>query len=344
MASTINYGNLTNYVDQLSQPIISRAVLEANTAKYVSIISGIKYATQINILDINPYTVQANNVANQGFTQSGVTIMSAITATVCPLKVQQNFVLEGAGSLESIWYGQLMRAGSYQENAPQFEEAFMKQTSKYVSQVADSAFWMGGYVPSGANAHSADTAGNTGFLSGCLGVLNQVYNTSASGSVTTISYSGAPTAANIFNIIEVMISNMDSDMLGLEDMSIWCAPNYVDLYKRALMNAGNGAGNFHYFTQGSDTTSNLNITIPGRSNITLRGTPGLGQVKNAGVTGNGYQGFILSSDANLAFLCDGESDGDKSVLWFSNDFDALRCTTKFKAGGISKITSQVIVY
>ncbi len=335
----ISYSTLQSYVDQLSQPLISQAVLEAQTAKYIDVIQGVKYAEQINILDINPFVVQANNVANQGFFDSGTTIISGITAVACPLKIQNSFVLEGIGGLEQIWYGQLMRAGSYQENAPQFEEAFMKQLQAYTSQAVDYTLWLGGYVPSGANAHSADTAGNSGYLAGCSGILTQIFNGSASGSVTTVTYSGAPTQATIFGIVEAIVGAIPSNMLMLPNISIWGQPKYIDMYKRALMYGLNSAGNFNFFVQGSEATSDLNIMVPGRSNIHLRGTPGL-----AGASGNGFQGFVCSNDNNLALITDLMNDYERTIIWFSNDFDQLRATTKFKAGGIAKITTQVIVY
>lgn len=335
----INYSNLQTYVDQLSQPIISKAVLEAQTAKFIDVITGVKYSEQINIMDINPYIVMPNGVGTNGFTDSGTTILSAITAVACPLKINNSFILEGTGSLEQYWYGQLMRAGSYQENAPEFQNAFMELLAKYTSQATDYVLWLGGYVPSGANAHSGDTAGNTGYLGGCLGILNQIFNTAVSAQTVTVAYSGAPTQATIFNIVDNIVAAIPDNMLMLPNISIWCKPSYIDMYKRALMTQGNGSGNFHYFTQGSDATSDLNITVPGRSNVTLRGTPGL-----AGPSGNGYQGFICSNDDNLALITDLENDFEKTVIWFSNDYDQLRATTKFKAGGISKLAQQVIKY
>lgn len=336
----INYGNLSVYVDQLSQPIISRAVIESQTAKYIDVITGVKYAEQINILDINPFVVMPNNAANNGFTDTGTTILSAVTAIACPLKINNSFILEGANSLEQIWYGQLMKAGSGQESAPSFEEAFMNQLAKYASLAVDYTLWLGGYVPSGANAHSGDTAGNTGYLAGCNGILTQLYNTSASGSVKTVTYSGTPTQANIYTIIETMIANLPDDMLQLNNISIWCKPSYIDMYKRALFALNNNTGNYWIDpASSSDATSTLNITIPGRSNIVLRGTPGL-----AGQSGNGYQGFVMSNDNNLALITDLQNDYERTKVWFSNDFEQLRASTFFKAGGIAKITSQVIVY
>lgn len=332
----INYSTLSSYVDQLSQPLISQAVLEAQTAKYIDVITGVKYAEQINILDINPFAVMVNNQTNQGFIDSGTTIISAITAVACPLKIQNSFVLEGIGGLEQIWYGQLMKAGSYQESAPAFEEAFMKQLQAYTSQAVDYVTWLGSYTPApSSNAHSADTAGNSGYLASCQGILYQLKNTSASGNCVNVTYSGAPTVATIYDIVEAVVGSIPSNMLMLPNISIWCKPSYIDMYKRALI-ANN---NFHYFTQGSDATSDLNITIPGRSNITLRGTPGL-----AGASGNGYQGFVAAADNNLALVTDLMNDYERTTVWFSNDFDQLRATTKFKAGGIAKITNQVILY
>ncbi len=353
----LNLAALTSYVDQLSQPIISKAVLESNTAKYIDVFQGVKYSDAINILDINPYAIQANNVANQGFNDSGTTTMTQINVVACPLKIQNSFVLEGTGGLEQIWYGMLMKKGSYQESAPQFEEAFMNQLAKYTSQAVDVTLWMGSYNPLVSilgtgwttattptlGAHSADTAGNTGvFLPGCQGLLYNILNvTGATNSgATIVTYSGAPTSANIYGIIESIVGALPSNMLGLENISIWCQPSYVDMYKRALI-ANN---NFHYFVQGSEATSNLNITIPGRSNITLRGTIGLAGSAAGSTGGNGYQGFICTNDDNLVMATDNMNDYEGTKIWFSNDYDQLRATTKFKVGGQIKFPSQIVVY
>ncbi len=343
----LNLTQLTQYVDQTSQGLISKAVLEANTVKYIDVWTGIKYAEAVNILDINPYIVQQNNAANAGFTDSGTTVLYQVNAVACPLKIQNQFVVEGVNGLEQYWYGMLMKSGSYAESAPQFEEAFMSLLQKYTSQATDYVVWLGGYnpasivYPSLLTAHSgetsyASTTGTYGYLGGCQGILDNLLTVvPANGSATTVTYSGAPNISNIYNIIDTMVSNLPNNMLGLENISIWCQPAYVDIYKRALI-ANN---NFHYFTQGSDTTSDLNIKVPGRSNITLRGTIGL-----AGPTGTGYQGFVATNDDNLVFITDLMNDYEGTQIWYSNDFDQLRATTKFKAGGQVKFPFQVVVY
>ncbi len=344
---------LKQYVDELSQPIISKAILEANTAKYIDIFQGVKYAEAIQILDNNPFSVIANNTANMGFTDSGTTTMTEIAAVACPLKINKSFQLVGTGGLEMVWYGQLMKAGANQEDAPKFEEAFLSLLAKQTSQAVDFVTWLGSYNPlaityaatSGSTGvtnsfqHSADTAGNTGYLSTCQGILYNLLNVAASSGSTIVTYSGAPTVSTVYAIIEAIVGAIPSNMLGLQNISIWCQPAYVDMYKRALI-ANN---NFHYFVQGSEATSDLNIQIPGRSNIHLRGTIGL-----AGASGNGYQGFITSNDDNLVLITDLLNDYEKAIVWWSDDFEQLRTTVKFKAGGQVKLgqqpATQVIIY
>lgn len=343
MALSIASG-LPNYVDQLSQPIISRAVLEAVTVKQGRLITGIKYAEQINILELNPYTVQNNTVANAGFNDSGTTILSAVTLTVCPLKIENQFFLE---TLENIWYGQLMKKGSYLETAPSFESAFMSQLAKATSQYTDYALWNGSYVPSGANSHSGDTAGNTGVVAACTGLLNVLFNTSASASTTIVSYSGAPTSVTIGTIINSIVSSIPDNMLMEESISIWCKPSYIDMYKIYLQSLNNGGGNYHFDpkVQGSDKTGDLAVNIPYRSNVVLRGTPGLnGWNGNAAASGNGYQGFICTNDENLLIGVDLENDYEGTDVWFSLDYAQLRARTKFKIGGQVALASQVVIY
>lgn len=340
--AVITPSTLINYVDQISQPLISRAILEAQTVKIGRLITGIKYAEQINILELNPFNMQINNLANAGFNDTGTTIVSAVTLVVCPLKSDNQFFLE---TLENIWMGQLLKAGSYLENAPIFEEQFAMQLGKAVSQFTDLALWTGGYIPGGANSHSADTAGNTGVIGSCQGILYNLYNTSASGNTTVVSYSGVPTQGTIYGIVNAMVAAIPDNMLMLPNLSIWCKPSYVNMYKQALINLGNGTGNFHFFVQGADQTSDLNIRIPGNENVVLRGTPALaGWAGNASASGNGYQGFVLTNDENLLIGVDLENDSESLDIWYSLDFQMLRTRVKLKIGGQIALATQAIVY
>lgn len=345
----INLNQLTTYVDQLGQStLVSKAVLEAQTMKYIDLFTGIKFTETVNIFDQNPFIVQANNASNNGFTDSGTSVFTQVNVTVCPLKLQNSFILEGNGSIEQYYLGMWMRKGSNQEDFPTLEEAFVNQVLKYVSQATDSALWGGSYNPTNIqyaslSGHSTDTAGtgttgNNGFLGGCQGLLYNILNNTGNSGATVVAYSGAPTVNTIGNIINAMVAAIPVNMLMLENISIWCQPAYVDMYRQYLINQNN----YHYFVQDSDSTGDLSITIPGRRNVTLRGTPGLSFLSAGG--GNGYQGFILSNDDNLVAGTDMVHDFEQLKFWFSDDFDQLRVVAKWKIAGQIKFPQQVVIY
>jgi len=345
----INVNALAAYVDQLSQPIISKAILESNTLKYVDIIQGVKNSDSFNIMDLNPFTVQLNNASSNGFTDSGTTLMTQVFLQVCDLKLNNSFILEGNGSLEQTYLGMLQRIGSYQDDFPTFEDAFMGLVSKYVSQATDYAVWLGSYNPyaiqytgtsnTGQTGHLSDTAGtgttgNWQYLAGCQGLLYNILNQTSMSGATVVPYSGAPTVATIYNIIDLITGAIPNNMLMEKNISIWCQPQYIDMYRRALINL-----NLFHYAPDSFTTGDLNLTVIGRNNVTLRGTIGL-----AGPSGSGYQGFICTNDDNIAVGVDLLNDYEKTHVWKSYDFDQLRATTKWKIASTVKFPSQVIVY
>lgn len=355
----LNINALTLYVDQIQQELVSKAVLESQTMKHISLFTGIKYSESVNILDQNPFIVQTNNASSNGFTDSGTTLFTQVNVQVCPLKMQNSFILEGNGSIEQYYLGMWMKKGSSQEDFPSMEEAFVNQVLKYISQATDSALWIGSYNPLNLqytaqtngvaysayslSGHSQDSAGtgttgNYGFLSGCNGLLYNILNNTANSGATAIVYSGAPTVGNIGVILNSMVSAIPANMLMLENISIWAQPGYVDMYRQYLINQNN----YHYFVQDSDSTGDLNITIPGRRNVTLRGTPGLANLSAGG--GNGYQGFILTNDDNLVAGTDMTHDFETIKFWYSDDYDQLRCVCKWKIGGQVKFPVQVVVY
>jgi hypothetical protein len=345
----INIAGLSTYVDQVSNPLISKAILESNTMKFIDVFQDIKYSQSINVIDLNPFTVQANSLANNGFNDSGTIVLNQINIESCPLKIQSSYILEGSGSIEQTYLGMLMKSGSQETEFPSFEEAFMELQMKHTSQAVDYALWLGSYNPysiqysatsnTGQTGHLSDspgtgTTGTYGYLGGCQGLLYNILNNTSNSGATTLAYSGAPTIGTIYTILDQMTGLIPNNMLMESNISIWCQPAYVDMYRRALINL-----NLFHYQPDSFETGDLNLTIIGRNNVTLRGTIGL-----AGPTGNGYQGFILSNDQNLVAGVDNLSDYNKTQLWYSWDFQQLRSSTSFKIGGQVKFPVQVVVY
>jgi hypothetical protein len=347
---------LTNYVDELSNAIISKALLMGNTLKFCDIKTGIKQAQTIPVLDVLPFTIQLNNLANAGFNDQGTIPNTEIKLTVCDVKVNMGVYLTGSHGLETKWFGMKMRPGSYQTQFNEFSEAFVSQLMKYVNQSADQQLWLGGYLPtqitipnlnggiagSGqtgtswtTSVHSGDTYYSTttalNYLSACTGVLQSLLNVSNSGTTgSTTIVSSAITVNNIYSIVDLMCNSIPSNMLSVDDgISIWGDPKYIEQYKSALLNKNL----FNYPVEGSLQTGDLHIQLPNRANVWLRGTYGL----------LGYNGLVLTNNMNIAFGTDLESDLERIVTWYSDDYEQLRFSMFWKGCGAIKFPVQTVL-
>jgi hypothetical protein len=333
----IDLSALNRWVDEQSSDLLHRTILDGRLAKHGRIIPGIKYQYKLNILDDN-FAFVADTVSGAGFgTGISATTLSQRALTVCSLKTEKQFAINGDNSLSQYWIQFLMKPGAYQENLP-WEQKFTAFIEKELQQQVDGALVLGGYVPVGA--HSADTAGS--FVQGttaCQGLLYNLYNTADSASTITVTYSGAPTPSTIYNILKAMVKATPQDILGRDDITIWCQPSYVTMLKQALIDNNN----FGYFVQtpNTNTPDGLSQVMPGFDNIMVRATPGFG------LSTNGYQGFILVANEHLCIGTDlGSADLDRGELrlWYSEDYDSYRMRFRTRLGCNVQQPTQVVVY
>ena len=330
----LDLSSLTAYVDQLSSELISRTILEGQTIKHISVQPGIKHSMALNELE-HTLVVQSDNCSSAGFLDSGTTTLSQRNITVCPIKLNNQYCIYGSGGLSDYWIGMLMKAGSYHDSIPSFEESFIGYITKLWNQEIDKNLWIGKYANwSPATAHSGDTFA-TGYQTNCEGLLYQLYNTSASATTVTTTYSGAPTQANILNIVDAMVSNIPQDILMEDDLIIFASPQTVQNYKNALKNANN----FHYYVSdatnadGSAKTNTLTQNVPG-TQIMMVGTPGL----------KGFNGLILSKGSNFVLGTDLLNDYENIHVYYSYDYDSLRIFGRFRMGAQVKFPQYVVTY
>lgn len=330
----LDLSNLTAYVDQLSSELISRTILEGQTTKYISVQPGIKHSMALNEIE-HTLTVQADNCASAGFSDSGTTTLSQRNITVCPIKLNNQYCIYGNGGLSDYWIGMLMKAGSYHDSIPSFEESFIGYITKLWNQEIDKNLWVGKYSQwTTGNTHSGDTFA-TGYQTGCEGILYQLYNTSASGSIVTTTYSGAPSTANALAIVDAMVANIPQDILMEEDLVIFTSPQTVMNYKLALKNANN----FHYYVSdamnpdGSAKENSLTQMVPG-TQIKMIGTPGL----------KGFNGLVLSKASNFVLGTDLLNDYENIHVYYSYDYDSLRIFGRFRMGAQVKFPQYVVTY
>lgn len=330
----LNLGGLSAYVDQLSSELISRTILEGETIKHISIQPGIKYSMALNELE-HSLTVQSDNCSSAGFLDSGTTTLSQRNITVCPIKLNNQYCIYGSGGLSDYWMGQLMKAGSYHDTIPSFEESFIGYIIKLWNQEIDKNLWVGSYKSAfSTNSHSADTF-SVGYQNNCTGLLYNIFNTSASASTVTTTYSGTPTAANAIAIVDAMVANIPEDILIEDDLVIFVAPQTVQNYKMALKNSNN----FHFYVSdstnadGSAKTNTLTQMVPG-TNIQMVGVIGL----------KGFNGMILSKASNFVMGTDLLNDFENIHVYYSEDYDSLRIFGRFRMGSQIKFPQYVVTY
>jgi len=167
----LNLGNVSAYLDQLSQPLMHKALLQGVTNKYIKIIPNVFSQVSINLIDqSSPFStsVVADNLTNLGFTDAGSATTTQVNITVCPLKFQQQYPIYAQGGIETTYLMYLYDAqrlkGSYHDTIPTFEEKWTDMLIKYINQQVDTTEWIGSYAPTFSgftgNAHSGDRWNN----------------------------------------------------------------------------------------------------------------------------------------------------------------------------------------
>src|ERR1017187_9751235 len=82
---------ITGYVDQIANPLITKALLDGDTIEYIakkgSLHLDVKNSQSLSVLDQSPYVVVSNTLANAGFTDTGSTVFSQVNLTICNNKM-----------------------------------------------------------------------------------------------------------------------------------------------------------------------------------------------------------------------------------------------------------------
>jgi len=325
MASSINLSGLATYTDQLSQSLVREAVLEGTTFKYITVIPDVPYATALNEIT-STLIAQAGGCGLSNPT--GSVNLAQRSLQVCPIKVEENICED---DLKQYWTGKLMKAGSYvEELAPkQFAQIYTADKVAKLAALLEDYYWQG------------DTTGTySSSFNLCNGILHVLESTSASASVVSGNgtYSGALTVGNALNVIDGMISTMNSsvsDIVTMPDLTIFMSyANFNTLLIAIRGNGSQGSGFFH-----NDLGQNghqFEFMYPGQP-VRIVATRGLNgtNVKNK---------MILTYASNLAYGTDLESDYSKFRIWYEELYDDVRFRAKFKIGAQCYYPQYIVMY
>lgn len=291
-------GGLSAYVDQLSPDIISEAVLTPVTMKYVNVVPGIKGTQNVNLLS-ETLSVQTGTAC--GWNDAGQVTFTTAPISVQALKVQQSLCLE---ELNTLWIGQYLNAGSYNENAP-FEQAIIDLQTRQIKRYNEDLLW---------NASSGSSV-----FSGFIEIFNNTTGVVAlTGQTALCSVTGGTVQEQAYNVlaqIDNIINAMDRNIYDRDDVIIYMSQAQFKCYLTALRNVNN----FH-FTE--PTLGQVYEVFHPQSNIKVVGCPGL---NGSDLIAAGPQQYMLVG-TDLA------SDEDSYRAWWSQDFQEVRIMAAWKLG------------
>ena len=181
----INTSSLTAYVGDNKEKLISKAVLGAKSASKFNLVTGVKGAQKLNLLDT---TVALQDGSACGWTEAGTSKLSQRTIDAKPIKVNQSFC-DKQLLATSLNYEVKVAAG--QKTLP-FEEEFVEGVMKGVSAEVEKTIWQGDTTKSTLNRFD----GLIKILSGAT--VAGTYTIQSGDTVSTIvskTYALIPSAA-----------------------------------------------------------------------------------------------------------------------------------------------------
>lgn len=308
-------GGLAAYTDALNSDIVSEAVLTPVTMEYVNVIPGIKGTQNVNLLS-ESLVVQTGT--NCGWSNSGATTFTTAAVTVQALKVNQSLCLQ---QLNTLWLGQYLNAGSYNENAP-FEQAIIDLQTKQIKRYNEDLLWQ---ATSGTNTFSGFKqliANNANTISAAALATGATPNgvVTLTGQTALCSVTGATAqekANNVLAQIDNLINSMSRDIYDRDDIVIFMSQAQFKCYITAIRNVNN-----FYIDSSENKLGSVYSVYHPQTNFKVVGVPGLAG-SNLIVLGP-MQYFLVGVDLT--------DDADSFRAWWSQDLTIK----KLQLGGLVK--------
>ena len=291
-------GGLSAYVDQLSSDIISEAVLSPVSMSYVNVIPGIKGTQNVNLLE---ETLSVQTGTTCGWNDAGEVTFTAVPLAVQALKVNQSLCWE---QLNTLWLGQYLNAGSYNEQAP-FEQAIVDLQTKQIKRYNEDLIW---------NA-SSGTSTFSGYIELLANTAGVVKLTGATALCSVTGSSVVEQANAVLTQVDNIINALDRNIYDRDDIVIFMSQQQFKCYLVALRNVNN----FH-FTE--PTLGQVYETFHPQTKYKVVGVPGLNG--SSLIAAAPMQYFLVGVDLM--------SDEDSFRSWWSQDFQEVRIMSAWKLG------------
>jgi hypothetical protein len=304
-------GGLSAYVDQLNSDIISEAVLSPVTMDYVNVIPGIKGTMNVNLLS-EDITVQTGTSC--GFDPQGTVTFTTAPVTVQALKVNNSLCLQ---ELNTLWLGQYLNAGSYNENQP-FEQAVIDLQTRQIKKSNELRLWQANTGSTGNFSGSTFPGFQQIFASASFTADGGVALTGQT-ALCAVTGSNATEKANaVLEQIDNLINRMSADIYSREDIVIFMSESQFKCYLQAVRNVNN----FYIDSAAVGKVGSVYSIFHPQTNYKVVGVPGL----------NGSNLIVLGAQQYFLVGTDLTSDEDNFRAWWSQDFQEVRVMASWKIG------------
>jgi hypothetical protein len=298
-------GGLASYTDQLNSDIISEAVLTPVTMEYVNVIPGIKGTQNVNLLS-ESIVVQDGNLC--GFENSGSTTFTVAPVTVAQWKVNQSLCLQ---ELNTLWLGQYLNAGSYNENAP-FEQAIIDLQTKQIKKYNENQIWQASSASTSFSGYKEIFASASFTADGGVKLTGQTALCSVTGA------SAVEKANTVLAQVDNLINSMSADIYDRDDIVIFMSQTQFKCYLTAVRNVNN----FYIDSAAVGKVGSVYSIFHPQTNYKVVGVPGL----------NGSNLIVLGPKQYFLVGVDLASDEDSFRAWWSQDFQEVRIMAAWKLG------------
>jgi len=298
MAYNGGFDGLTQYVDETSFELISKAVLGTNLATYIDVRAGLK-GNKVDIPLVDE-TFNVSDGAACGWEANNTASISQVEMDIYHAKIQHEYCPQ---ALRDTFMAGRLAAGQFGgSEALPYEAVFAGQLVEKLNN------WNEKFL---INGYGATSKGFQYAFSSSYAEDGQTYST---GDVA-----GAWTAANSIAQAHTMYELLPGKVSNADDLIL--VVSMGDYKKLAL---GVTQGNYYHIAP--DLT---NLFVPGTS---------IRVVASAGIKDqdDNINTRIMTRASNLILGTDLTGDFEQFKLWYSEDNDQLRATMKWAIGAAVK--------
>lgn len=288
----INTTALKAYVDEQRLPLIKNAVLGARTAYHFNLMTGVKGATALNLLETN---VEFGDGTTCGWNEAGTSTLSQRVLTPGAIKINMSFCDK---KLLNTWANYEVRVAAGQKTLP-FEQDFMDGVGKDIAAKLEVALWQGDTASSNKNLNKFD------------GII-KIAGAATLGA--TVTYAAADkvsdTVTKVYDAIPAQAFNKGEVVLYMG------ADKYRKYIQELIAN-----GNLVITNTLNDVAMPDSVLIPG-TDVRVIYVNGL----------NGTGKMYASYKENFVYGVDLVGDEEKYDFWYSQDNREHRLAVEFIAG------------